>query len=176
MDIKFVLYFVVPIVAIILITVLGLIFLALAARHKKKIGQIEIDDWATTGGKILSVDVNAQQADQIPSGSKQTSNVYEPHVEYTYVVNNVEYHGTKVFPDKSEGYTQEAAQKIIAKYPVNGYVPVRFNPQDPSDSALQTQSRRVNYLTMAGWVFTGFGVLSCCFTSFMAFIVLGAIK
>ena len=171
MDIKFVLYFVVPVVLIVGITALGVVFLSISANRKKKAGLVEIGDWATTGGKILSI-----RLDPHPADAKHVGNDFEPHVEYAYTVNNIEYQGKKVFPGESNGFTEAAAQEILKQYPLNGYVAVRFNPQDPSDSALQPHSQRMEYLSMAGYVMTGFGVLSCCFTSFMAFIILGAIK
>ena len=171
MDTKFILYFVVPAVLIVGITVMGLVFLSISARRKKKAGLIEIGDWATTGGKILSVRIDPHQA-----GASHAGEDFEPHVEYAYTVNNIEYQGKKVFPGESDGFSEAAAKKILSQYPLNGYVQVRFNPQDPSDSALQPHSRRTEFLTTAGYVMTGFGVISCCFTSFMAFIILGAIK
>lgn len=171
MDTKFVLYFVIPAILIVCITSLGVVFLTISARHKKKSGQIEIGDWATTGGKILSVRLDPHHAD-----AKHIGDDFEPHIEYAYVVNNIEYQGKKVFPGEADGFTEKAAQEILSQYPLNNYVPVRYNPQDPSDSALQAQSRPMDYLTMAGWIFAGFGVIACCFTSFMAFIILGAIR
>jgi hypothetical protein len=176
MDPKFVMYFVVPAVLIVCIAGLGLVFLMISFRRKQKSGQIEIRDWATTGGKVLSVRLDDHHAGQIQAKDKPAVDDFEPHVEYAYVVNNVEYRGIKVFPGESAGFTQKAAQEILGKYPLNAYVPVRYNPQDPTDSALEARSRRTDFLTMAGWVLTGFGVVSCCYTSFMAFIILGAIR
>ena len=171
MDIKFILYFLVPAVLIVLISILGVVLLVYSARKKKKAGLIEIGDWATIGGKILSVSLDPHQPDPKHAGED-----FEPHVEYAYVVNNIEYQGKKVFPGESSGYTEAAAKEILNQYPINGYVAVRYKPQDPADSALQPQSTRMDYITMAGYILTGFGVISCCFTSSMAFIILGAIK
>jgi Protein of unknown function (DUF3592) len=171
MDIKFILYFVIPVVLIVIITGVGLIFLRISATRKKKVGHIEIDNWATTGGKILSVSLDPHTSDGPPAGKD-----FEPHIEYAYTVNNVEYLGKKVLPGKSEGFTEPDAREILSTHPVNSYVQVHFNPLDPSDSALLPHSRRTDFITMAAYSMIGFGIISCCFTSFMAFIILGAIK
>ena len=70
----------------------------------------------------------------------------------------------------------DAAHEILKKYPVNSYAPVRYNPNDPAESALMSHPEHPDILLMAGYLFTGFGVLVCCFTSAMAFIVLGGIR
>ena len=165
------LYFVIPVVLIVGITGVGIVLLSISANRKKKAGLVEIGEWATIGGKILSVRLDPHQAD-----AKHIGKNFEPHVEYAYVVNNIEYQGKKVFPGESDGFSEAAAREIINQYPTNGYVQVRFNPLDPTDSALQPHSQQIEYLTMAGYILTGFGIISCCFTSSMAFIILGAIK
>jgi len=171
MNSQFVFYFVVPLIFIAVITFLCVILLGVSFRHRKESGQIDIRDWSTTGGKVLSIRLDPHQPDAKHAGAD-----FEPHVEYAYVVNEIEYLGKKVFPGESGGFTKKAAQEILNQYPLNTYVPVRYNPQSPSDSALHEQSRSMDYLNLAGWVFTGFGVIACCFTSFMAFIILGAVR
>ena len=101
---------------------------------------------------------------------------YEPIVDYVYVVKDVEHHGNSVFPGISEKFDEKASQEILNKYPLNTYVPVRYNPDDPSVSALMPHPGHPDYIQMAGYLLTGFGLSVCCFTSFMAFIIVGNIK
>ena len=173
MDKTFTLYFVVPVVLGVVILFAGVVILIITSRRKKQAGEINIDDWETVGGKILSSKIEEHEAKQSDSKGTHIDLTYEPIVEYVYVVNEVEYHGNKVFPGVSEKFGQEVAQEILEKYPHNTYVPVQYNPDNPSESALMPQREHPDYLIMAGYLFTSFGVSVCCFTSLMAFILLG---
>lgn len=164
MDARFILYFVVPLSLGIVITLVGVILLFVDSRKKPKAGEINIEDWPTTGGKVTTARL----------GEKQTGDTYEPVIEYVYTVNDAQYHGNKIFPGENPSSKKEAAQEILNKHPVNMFVPVRYNPTNPSESALEVQSQPMNFLVLAGWVLSGFGVLSCCFTAFMTLVIFGA--
>ena len=160
MDRTFLLYFVLPVIIGVLVLVLGVILWIVAARRKKKIGEIEIGDWETTGGKILSSRVEKRES--------QVDHKKGTLIDITY--------GNSVFPGISEKFDEKASQEILNKYPLNTYVPVRYNPDDPSVSALMPHPGHPDYIQMAGYLLTGFGLSVCCFTSFMAFIIVGNIK
>lgn len=164
MDIKILLYFVVPLSLGIIITLTGAILLFVASRKKPKVAQVDIEEWSTTGGKIISAHM----------GERQSNDTYEPIVEYVYTVNDTEYRGNKIFAGENVGYKNEAAQEILDQHPMNTYVPVRYNPENPSESALEAQPHPMNFMTLAGWVLTGFGVCACCFTTFMVVVIFGA--
>lgn len=166
MDTRFILYFVVPLSLGIIITLAGVILLFVDSRKKQKAGEIDIEDWLTTGGKVISAKLSKEHPDA----------TYEPMVKYVYTVDGTEYHGSKIFPgQKHTSSKKDIAQEIINKHPTGMYVPVRYNPEKPSDSALEAPPHPMNYISLAGWVLTGFGILSCCFTSFMAFIIVGKV-
>lgn len=165
MNTTFLLYFVVPLSLGIVITLAGAIFLFIDSRKKPKVGEIDIEEWLTTGGKVISAKLSKQHADE----------TYEPIVKYVYTVDGTEYHGSMIFPgQKHTNSKKDAAQEILDKHPANMYVPVRYNPENPEDSALEAQPHPMNYIALAGWILFGFGVSSCCFTAFMAFIIFGA--
>jgi hypothetical protein len=172
MDIKYELYFVLPFVLTAAISLVGLLLLSVSYRAKKRSGQIEIENWSIAGGKVLSLHlINSQ-----PDAAAGNGETYDPLVEYVYVVDDAEYRGNRVFPGKSASLTRTAAQEILDKYPLNSFVPVRYNPEDPSESALEAESPRMTRVNTLGWIFTGFGVCACCFTTFMGLIILGGIQ
>jgi hypothetical protein len=164
MNTRFFLYFVVPLALGIVITLVGAILLFIDSRKKQRTDEVDIEDWLTTGGKVTSAKLSKQNADD----------TYEPIITYVYAVNNREYHGSRVFPGKKTNSKKDMAQEVLDKYPENTYVPVRYNPKNPEDSALEAQPHPMNYIALAGWILSGFGVSSCCFTAFMAFVIFGA--
>jgi hypothetical protein len=164
MNMRFLLYFVVPLSLGVIITVVVAILLFIDSRKKLKVGQINIEGWSTTGGKVTAARLD----------ERQSGNTYDPIVEYVYTVKDAEYHGNKVFPGENASSKKDIAQKILDKHPVNSYVPVHYNPESPSESALEEQPHPMNFIALAGWVLTGFGVCACCFTAFMTFVIFGA--
>lgn len=165
MDITFALYFVVPLSLGIVITLTGVILLFVESREKAGAGEVDLADWSTTGGKIISAKLSRRHDDD----------TYEPAIKYVYTVDGKEYHGSKIFPHQRNPRSKKGdAQEIIDRHPENSYVPVRYNPEKPSDSALEELPHPMNYRTLAGWVLLGFGFISCCFTTFMAFVIFGA--
>ena len=162
MNATFLLYFVVPLSLGVIITIAGAVLLFVDNRKRQESGEIDIQDWLVTGGKVTSAKLSKQHADD----------TYEPIIKYAYTVNGAEYHGSKIFPgQKHTSAKKDTAQEIIDKHPTDMYVPVRYNPEKPSDSALEAAPHPMDYMAMAGWTLTGFGVLSCCFTAFMALII-----
>ena len=170
MDTRFVLYFIVPIVLGIIILLAGVVLVSIASRRNRKAGEIDITDWGLTGGKVLSGRLEEQAAQAAGAAT------YSPVVDYVFVVNDVEHHGDTVFAGANENLAKAAAQEILDRYPANTYVPVRYNPENPSESALMPHTHRPDYVWMGGWVFTAFGLSVCCFTMLMSFIILGGIQ
>ena len=176
MDIKFILYFVVPTVLGVVILLAGGILMLVAYNRKKKAGEIDIADWGTVGGKVISGRLEKSPTQLSGKDNKSAEAIYVPVVDYVYTVEGVEHQENKVFPEAGEGLSQSAAQEILDKYPVNAYVAVRYNPKDPTESALMRHPQRPSYTQMAGWLLTGFGLSVCCFTSLMAVIILGRVQ
>jgi hypothetical protein len=152
------------------------ILLIIASRNKKKADQGEIEDWSTTGGKIISARLSEHEVRKTDKRGTHIDITYEPVIEYSYVVDDVEQRGNKFFPGETTYFSQSEAQEILDKHPVNTYVPVHYNPQDPSVSSLEERSQDSNIVFVAGWIFTAFGISVCCFTSFMTFIIVGKVQ
>jgi hypothetical protein len=176
MNTTFVLYFVVPSLLGTGILLIGVILLAVASRSRKKSGEVEVGDWPLTGGKILTSRLDQHETRKDDKSGTHVDINYEPVVEYVYTVKDVEYRGNKVFPGESIYFSQSAAQEILDQHQQNLYVPVRYNPDDPSVSSLEKRPEGTNYFHMIGLVLTSFGILACCFTSFMTFVIMGGIR
>lgn len=153
------------------IFLMGAILLWIDSRRRKKFIPVEMTDWETTGGKILGVHLNECSPSQAEQKDPQTLKSYQPVVEFAYTVSGIEHHGNNLFPGDCDNFSREEAQAFLDKYPVNSYVPVRYNPEDPTKSALENQPRHRNRVRMIGLLFTWFGISVCCFSSLMIFIM-----
>lgn len=170
MDKFFAFYFVLPISVGVAISLAGWILLAIDARRKMKIEGAESQTWEATGGKV--VEVHMEKCDE---GQGNSTPVLKPVVEYVYSVNETEYSGKIIFPQTCDKAGPEAANEFIERFPLNAYVPIRYNPDEPSVSRLEEKKRHSNRVRFIGLLCTYFGISVCCFTSFMAFVILGNI-
>jgi hypothetical protein len=175
MNINFMLAFVLPIVLGTVILVTGGVLLTLNSRRSKRSGDIETEDWQIAGGKILAAHLGEHEV--TPADKSGGAGItYEPVVEYVYAVNNVEFHGSKVFPGGDSDFGQVEAKSIIDKYPLNSYAPVRYDPENPANSSLEAHSPHDTHrLLVAGQTLIALGIGVCCFTFFMMFILVGKI-
>jgi hypothetical protein len=76
--------------------------------------------------------------------------LYEPIVEYVYVVANNEYRGSDIgSKDSKKGYRKYGkAREVMDKYPIGAPVQVMFNPEDPGVSALEAEPIQIaNFIT-----------------------------
>ena len=168
----FLMYFLVlPISLGVGITLMGLVLLFIDSRRHKKYISVEMDGWETIGGKVLTARLEeCQPAESDPKGS-QVEPAYQPVIEFVYNVQGMEYSGNNIFPGAYENFNKVNAQAFLDKYPQNSYVPVRFDPKEPTNSALEDQPRRSNRIRLVGLLFTWFGISVCCFSSLMIFIM-----
>jgi len=177
MDTTFVLAFVLPFVLGAAILVTGGVLFLLNSRRSQKAGAVETEDWHTTGGKILAARLGEHENRHNDKQGTHIDITYEPVVEYIYTVDNTEYHGSKVFPSGDSDFGQAEAQAFIDKYPVNSFAPVRYDPQSPSVSSLESHSPHATHrLLVAAQSLTALGIGVCCFTVFMMFILVGRIR
>jgi hypothetical protein len=173
----FMLAFVLPVILGVVILVTGGLLLALNSRRNNQKGQVETEDWEMAGGKVLASHLGEHESRRTDKHGTHVDITYEPVVEYIYSVDNVEYHGSKVFPNDDSDFGQSEAQAIIDKYPLNSYAPVRYDPQNPSASSLEAHSpHTTHHLLVAGQSLLALGIGVCCFTSFMMFILVGRIR
>ncbi len=176
MDTTFVLYFVVPVILGVVILLAGGIFLTIDARRKKKDGQVDIYDWDSTGGKINSIKLDKHETQREDTKGVHIDISYEPLIEYAYTVKDVEYRSNKVFAEEHAYFSQKDAQAILDQHPVNTYVKVKYDPKDPSISAIEQLEENTSNYRIFGLVLTSFGMMVCCFVSFVGLIVLFKIR
>lgn len=170
MDKFFPFYFIIPISLGTAITLAGAILLAIDSRRKQKVVQAQGPAWETTGGKVVAIHMEKRQP-----ASDQAEALQAPVVDYVYNVEEKEYSGRIIFPESERETNPEAVEEFLERFPMNAYVPVRFNPEDPSISNLDAKQWRSNRIRFIGLLCTYFGISVCCFTSFMAFLILGNI-
>lgn len=173
MDAKFILYFVVPAAAGVGILLLGALLLIVAAVRKNKASHKETAHWRVTGGKVTAARVETLETRK---NETQVAATYKPVVEYTYNVDNAEYRGDNFFPGETAYAAESDARELLAQYSLNSYVPVHYNPANPSESSLGERAQTSNFVYLAGWTLTAFGICVCCFTSFMTIVILGGVQ
>ena len=88
----------------------------------------ESREWPTVEGQILSSWVSEGELRDPPS--------YYAHVNYSYVVNGVQYDGKRISFGISHG-SRNYAESIIDKYPAGKLVPVHYDPSDPTVAVLE---------------------------------------
>src|SRR5512143_1648807 len=118
MDTRFVMYFVVPSILASVILVIGAVALGIDIYRRRKAVRVEIGEWPSTGGKILTSRLEQHESQHQDKSGTQTVIDYEPVVEYIYAVKGVEYRGNKLYPGESLYFDGDAAQKILDQYPL----------------------------------------------------------
>ncbi len=167
----FLIYFLVlPISVGIGIFLTGLVLMFIESRRNKKI-EVETHTWETTGGKIIAARLDECPPSEGDKKGAQAESTFIPVMEFIYTANGKEFTSNNIFPGDCDNYVKAAAQEILDKYPVNSFVPVRYDPEDPSISTLEDLPKPSNRLRMYGLLFTWFGVSVCCFSSLMIFIM-----
>ena len=175
MDKTFVLFFVIPSVAGAVFLILGGIFWQVALNRRKKSGVVSIDDWEKTGGKVLTARLEQHESQHADKAGKHIDIAFEPIIEYVYQVKDVEYQGNKVFAGLAEKMGEEDAKEIMQSYSANSYVQVRYDPNNPADSALLPHPDHASNTMITAYLLVAFGSSVCCFTLFMGLIFVGAI-
>ena len=112
--------------------------------------------WPVASGKITVSQIETR---------KSASELYYPHVEYTYAVKDKTFTGKQIaFGPEIRSAQREKIEPIIASYPLNKAVQVRFDPKKPEKSVLELRLNNPTiYLVMmfifiatfffGGWLF-----------------------
>ena len=91
----------------------------------------ESQKWASTSGTITESEV-------VTTGSGD-SQMYRPHVIYSFEVGGEEFTSAKVSTDGTwDSKWARSAQKRVNRYPMGEEVEVFYNPDLPSQSLLET--------------------------------------
>jgi Protein of unknown function (DUF3592) len=87
--------------------------------------------WPTTTGTILS-SVAEPHRTLVPGGRGQTATMWSSVIEYSYRVQDRDYHGTRLAFGADVAGPRDLAEKTAARYPVGSKVTVHFDPANPS--------------------------------------------
>jgi hypothetical protein len=147
----------------------GIVLLWIDSRRQKKIVEVKTHNWRETGGKVLETSLDECPKEEIDP--EESEKHFQPLIKYVYAVDGVEYRSDNVYPGDCKNITEEQGKEFLEKYPLNSYIPVIYDPDDPNSSALEQQPRQSNRMRMFGLLFTWFGVSVCCFSSLMLFIM-----
>lgn len=80
-----------------------------------------------------------------------------PLIEYRYKVEQSDYAGRLIFP-KSVSPSDELSKMYVERYPENTQVNVYYNPENPSDSTLETSGSGDWLILVIGLLMFGFGL------------------
>jgi len=126
----------------------GLAALLFFVAHRRYLSRANA--WPVTQGEIVSSVVELRRTTD--DGRARTS--YIPIVEFAYTVAGNRLHSRQVKLGLEVSGSEGFAQKIAARYPVGAKVDVHYDPQDPSNAALENP-------TGTNWLLLG--VALACF-------------
>jgi hypothetical protein len=86
------------------------------------------DNWVPSVAKILKA--------SILTSAQTDSSDYRVIVAYEYEANGARYTGDRITFGARTFARKKNAEAELARYPVNGTVPVYFNPESPSEAVL----------------------------------------
>ena len=97
----------------------------------------EASGWPAIGGRIVKSGVEHYRKRVGGAQSGTLTTFYEPVVEYSYRVNDREYHSTQVSFGGKSASSQAIADAAAARYPTGNLVLVHYDPKNPSNSVLE---------------------------------------
>ncbi len=106
--------------------------------------------WPVTAGEIVSSTVEQRHSTQ----NGKTRTTYLPVVEFAYIVEGNRLHSRQVKLGLEVSGSASFAQGIADRYPAGATVEVHYDPQDPSNAALENP-------TESNWILLG--VALACF-------------
>ena len=113
--------------------IIAVVFVVLIARSNRKVRASM--NWSTTTGRILLSEVTSyrhRDADGI------TSTLYQPTIQYEYVVNGQHLQSNHVRFGMAYGTSWTgSAQNVVDKYPQGTLVQVFYNPTNPTEAVLE---------------------------------------
>jgi hypothetical protein len=97
--------------------------------------------WPTAPARIEKSGVRTyEERDRSSKGTTRLRTLVRPDVVYSYAVAGVTYRGDKVSIIRSSTNQDAFARKVAARYPVGAELKVHYNPDNPSDSALDPRA------------------------------------
>jgi hypothetical protein len=113
--------------------------------------------WPVANGQIV---VSTTQSFRKTDSDGDITIRHAPAVEYAYRVNGIEYRSRQIKLDTTISGSQRYAAKVAARYPVGRNVEVRYDPKDPSNAALEAQSRAYWLILLVAIIVFGVAVMA----------------
>ncbi|HYD25422.1 MAG TPA: DUF3592 domain-containing protein [Croceibacterium sp.] len=139
--------------------VLGLVWTAgFGYAHFRAAGKAKASEsWPSAMGKVSGCEVVEEKS---RDREGHTTTWYNPVVSYAYSVGGSEYRSERLRFGNYRCSTRQKAEAMLAPYPVGATPAVRYNPERPEESVLETRKPGPVYLVMAvfGLIFVGFGL------------------
>jgi hypothetical protein len=124
-----------------LIGLVGALWSGLA--HRRARGLVEAAQrWRDAPGRIVGSQVERR-------GATSRNAYYVPVVRYTYVVNGRERQGSRLRFGMTTSRSPRGAEAMLAPYPVGAEISVRYDPDNPDQSALEPGKTSANLLIAA---------------------------
>jgi hypothetical protein len=125
----------------------GLMALLFFVGHRRYLARANA--WPVTQGEIVSSVVERRSSTE----SGKTRTTYLPVVEFAYTVGGNRLHSRQVKLGLEVSGAESFAQTIVMRYPAGAAVDVHYDPQDPSNAALENP-------TETNWILLGIA-LAC---------------
>jgi hypothetical protein len=98
-------------------------------------------DWPNTRGQIVSSTVSH-------STDSEGGDSYTPEVEYTYLVNDLEYGDDTIKFGETSYNSRRNAQEVADRYPAGQSVAVYYDPDNPEEAVLEPGVTAGSYLVL----------------------------
>ncbi|AZO76491.1 MULTISPECIES: DUF3592 domain-containing protein [unclassified Bosea (in: a-proteobacteria)] len=126
----------------------GLAALLFFVGHRRYLARANA--WPVTQGEIVSSAVEQRRSTE----NGRTSKTYLPVIEFAYTVAGNRLHSRQVKLGLEVSGSESFAQTLVDRYPAGAPVDVHYDPQDPSNAALESP-------TETNWILLG--VALACF-------------
>lgn len=102
--------------------------------------------WPSAAATVLSTEVVVEESgDTVESGTTW----YNPVVRYSYVVSGRQLQGSRLRFGNPRSARRSKSEAAITKYVAGSSIAVRYNPEKPEDSVLETSRPSPIYLILA---------------------------
>ncbi len=116
--------------------------------------------WPSAPGNIVESELRSRRR-----GNRR---IYYPHIVYQYNVMGQTYTGKRISPGPVSGSSR--ARELVAKYSPGAPVTVYYDPQNPSDAALETDLSRTMPRLWFSLVFANLTLCLCLALPLLAFV------
>jgi ABC-type multidrug transport system fused ATPase/permease subunit len=109
--------------------------------------------WPSVPGTIVRSEVESYE-ERVGGANGTLTTFYRPVIEYAYAVGGEEYRAAQIRLNVALSGAKSLAESVTGKYPQGGSVSVRYDPDNPSNAALENPGSVSWYLlTMAAAAF-----------------------